>query len=173
MYDQRWSEDWIEREFESEYKDFIFRTILGELDRRVIERPRRLLDIGAHAGRFMHVAQRDGWAVEGIELNPRTAACAERRTGAPIHQVNAHALTAGGRRFHAITLTDVLEHIPEPVALLTTVAKLVEPGGSIAVKVPCGRSQWHKERLLSAVNSSRDIRWPAISCTSTISRRAR
>ena len=136
MYDQQWSADWIEHEFESTYKDFIFRTILTELDRRVSERPRRLLDIGAHAGRFMHVAQRGGWIVEGIELNPRTAACAARRTGAPVHQVNAHTLAAGGRRFHAITLTDVLEHIPEPVALLTTVAGLVEPGGSIAVKVP-------------------------------------
>jgi SAM-dependent methyltransferase len=157
MYDQRWSEEWIEREFESEYKDFIFRTILRELDRRVIERPRRLLDIGAHAGRFMYVAQQDGWAVEGIELNPRTAACAARRTGVPVHQINAHTLASYGRRFHAIALTDVLEHIPEPVALLATVAKLIESGGWIAVKVPCGRSQWHKERLLSAMTPSREI----------------
>lgn len=157
MYDQRWAEDWIEREFDSQYKDFIFRTILGELDRRVSARPRRLLDIGAHAGRFMHMAQQRGWMVEGIELNPRTAACAARRTGARVHQVNAHSLASTGTRFHAITLTDVLEHIPEPVALLTTVAQLVEPGGSIAVKVPCGRSQWHKERLLSALASSREI----------------
>jgi SAM-dependent methyltransferase len=157
MYDQRWSADWIEREFESTYKDLIFRTILGELDRRVPGRPRQLLDIGAHAGRFMHVAKERGWAVEGIELNPRTAACAARRTGAVVHQVNAHTLAADGRRFHAITLTDVLEHIPEPVALLTTIATLVERGGSIAVKVPCGRSQWHKERLASSLIRSREI----------------
>ena len=157
MYDQRWSEQWVEREFESDYKDFIFGRILGDLERRVTARPRRLLDIGAHAGRFMHVAQRAGWIVEGIELNPRTAACAARRTGAPVHQVNAHTLASGLRRFNAITLTDVLEHIPEPVALLTTVAKLFEPRGWIAVKVPCGRSQWHKERLLSAISPSREI----------------
>jgi len=57
MYDQHWSADWIAHEFESSYKDFIFRSILGELDRRVPGRPRRLLDIGAHAGRFLHVAR--------------------------------------------------------------------------------------------------------------------
>jgi SAM-dependent methyltransferase len=157
MYDQRWSEEWVENEFEADYKDFIFRTILRELDRRVPQRPRRLLDIGAHAGRFMHLAQEAGWEVEGIELNPRTAASASRRTGAPVHHVNARTLVAAGVRFHAITLTDVLEHIPEPVTLLATVARLLEPGGTIAVKVPCGRSQWHKERLLSAVIPSRRI----------------
>lgn len=157
MYDQRWSADWIAREFESSYKDFIFHSILRALDRRVPRRPRRLLDIGAHAGRFLHVARQAGWDVEGIELNPRTAAYAASRTGAPVHQVNAHTLAATGARFHAITLTDVLEHIPDPVALLTTAARILEPGGSIAVKVPCGRSQWHKERLLASVIPSRDV----------------
>jgi SAM-dependent methyltransferase len=157
MYDQRWSDAWIASEFESETKDLIFRTILGELDRRCPERPRRLLDVGAHAGRFLHVAQRAGWQVEGIELNPRTAAFAAHRTGARVHQINARALAASGERFHAVTLTDVLEHIPEPVQLLVTLAQLVEAGGTIAVKVPCGRSQWHKERMLSAISASREI----------------
>lgn len=160
MYDQQWSEDWVEREFESTYKDFIFRTILRELDRRVPvtrDAGRHLLDIGAHAGRFMHLAQESGWRVEGIELNPRTAACAARRTAAPVHQVNAQALASDGRRFDAITLTDVLEHIPEPVGLLTTLSQLVAPGGAIAIKVPCGRSQWHKERCLSAIRPSHEV----------------
>jgi len=156
MYDQRWADDWIEREFDATYKDFIFDRILGELDRRRAG-GRRLLDVGAHAGRFMHLAQRRGWQVEGIELNPRTAACAARRTGAPVHQVNAQALAAGGRRFDAVTLTDVLEHIPEPVALLASIARLVEPGGTIAIKVPCGPSQWHKERLVSTLKPSHAV----------------
>jgi SAM-dependent methyltransferase len=157
MYDQRWSDEWIAQEFESTTKDVIFRSILDELDRRVSERPRRLLDVGAHAGRFLEIARRAGWEVEGIELNPRTAAFAADRTGAVVHRVNAHALASAGGRFHAITLTDVLEHIPEPIALLATVARLLEPGGSIAVKVPCGRSQWQKERLLAALSRSREI----------------
>ena len=118
---------------------------------------RRLLDVGAHAGRFMSLAQSRGWTVEGIELNPRTAACAARRTGAPVHQVNAQTLGAEGRRYSAVTLTDVLEHIPDPVTLLTTVAPLVEPGGLIAVKVPSGPGQWHKERVLAALRPSHEI----------------
>jgi hypothetical protein len=33
--------------------------------------------------------------------------------------------------------------------LLQVLAGLVEPGGCVAVKVPCGRSQFYKERVLS------------------------
>ena len=160
MYDQRWSEDWVEQEFDARYKDVIFNGILRELDRRHAATPgasRRLLDVGAHAGRFMHIAAQEGWDVEGIELNPRTAACAARRTGRPVHQVNAHTLAAGEHKYAAITLTDVLEHIPEPLMLLKTLARMLEPGGTIAVKVPSGPGQWRKERLLSALMPGRRI----------------
>lgn len=155
MYDQRWSEAWIEREFEAEYKDCIFGRLLSALRARTT--PGSLLDIGAHAGRFMHLASAQGWSVEGIELNPRTAACAARRTGRPVHRMPAQALAVGGRRYRAITLTDVLEHIPQPVDVLGTVARLLEPGGWIAVKVPCGPSQLRKEQLLSSLRPSRRI----------------
>jgi 2-polyprenyl-3-methyl-5-hydroxy-6-metoxy-1,4-benzoquinol methylase len=155
MYAQRWSDDWIAREFEAGYKDLIFASILRTLKRRVPAANRTLLDIGAHAGRFLHLAQEDGWSVEGIELNPRTALFAAKRTGAPVHQINAHDLTVNGRRFGAVVLTDVLEHIPEPMRLLESMTALVEPGGAIAVKVPNGRAQWVKERALAAVCAHR------------------
>ena len=159
MYAQRWSEDWIAGEYDATYKDVIFRTILAQLDRRLgsdtCRESRTLLDVGAHAGRFLSLAQAAGWRVEGIELNPRTAAYAARRTGATVHHVNARELAAAGKRYTAVTLTDVLEHIPEPVALLTTLATLVEPGGCIAVKVPCAPSQAFKEQLIARVTSRR------------------
>jgi SAM-dependent methyltransferase len=157
MYDQHWSADWVEREFEAPYKDFIFRGILRNLGTRANGGARRLLDVGAHAGRFMHLAAHDGWSVEGIELNPRTAECAARRTGAPVHRINAHALALNGHRYTAVTLTDVLEHVPEPVALLSTLGILLEPGGWIAVKVPSGPGQWQKESVLSALLPGREV----------------
>jgi 2-polyprenyl-3-methyl-5-hydroxy-6-metoxy-1,4-benzoquinol methylase len=156
MYRQRWSEEWVAQEFESTYKDLIFRRILRALSRRRRDGvSRSLLDVGAHVGRFLLLAQRDGWDVEGIELNPRTAAYANARTGAVVHLVNAHALARGGRTFGAITLTDVLEHIPEPLQLLTSLRSLLQPAGSIAVKVPNGHAQWAKERVLAAATSHR------------------
>jgi SAM-dependent methyltransferase len=146
LYDQLWSPDWVQHEFESSYKDFIFHTILRGLDTRS-DRRRRLLDIGAHAGRFMHLARSAGWTPEGIELNPRTAAFAAVRTGLPVHSVNVDRLPLAAANYGAITLIDVLEHVPDPLTLLSRVEAALEAGGWVAVKVPSGPAQRRKERL--------------------------
>jgi 2-polyprenyl-3-methyl-5-hydroxy-6-metoxy-1,4-benzoquinol methylase len=145
MYDQRWSPEWVAHEFESSYKDVIFSRILSALDARVPRTQRTLLDIGSHAGRFLHLASRAGWQAEGTEINPRTADYAAERTRAPVHRVRAEEIGSLGRTFAAVTLTDVLEHIPEPLALLTTARAVLRSGGWIAVKVPCGPVQLFKE----------------------------
>jgi SAM-dependent methyltransferase len=145
MYDQRWSQDWIAAEFDAPTKDYIFGDILGSLSRRLDRARRRLLDVGAHAGRFVSLARKAGWTAEGLELNPQTAAFAAHRTGASVRQLNVHEVEAGTARFDAVTVTDVLEHIPDPVRVLTRVHALLSDGGWIAVKVPCGPSQLRKE----------------------------
>jgi SAM-dependent methyltransferase len=145
MYDQRWSPDWVVSEYEATYKDLIFRRILDALGRRVSPERRSLLDVGSHAGRFLHLAADAGWQAEGIELNSRTATYATDRTGAQVHRINARQIPDLGRRFDAVTLTDVLEHVPEPVAVLSNVRAALADGGWIAVKVPCGPAQTLKE----------------------------
>ena len=146
MYDQAWSGEWIEGEFTATYKDLIFERVLRELGRRVPGDLRRLLDIGAHVGRLMHLASRAGWAAEGIELNPRTAAYAAKATGLLVHRQDASTLAERGVRYGAVTLIDVLEHIPRPAEILKAARRLMAPGGWIAVKVPHGRMQIVKER---------------------------
>jgi SAM-dependent methyltransferase len=146
LYDQLWSPDWVQQEFESDYKDLIFRTILGGLAVRGTA-GKRLLDIGAHAGRFMHLARIAGWEPEGIELNPRTAAFAAARTGLPVHSVNVERLVLSGQSYGAITLIDVLEHVPDPVALLSKIHDALTPGGWVVVKVPSGPAQRQKEQM--------------------------
>jgi SAM-dependent methyltransferase len=145
MYDQRWSEDWIRNEFDATAKDVIFDGILRKLSRRLDPSRRRLLDVGAHAGRFVARAIQQGWRAEGLELNPQTASYAAARTGARIRQVNASDIDPTTEAFDVVTLTDVLEHMPRPLEVLRTISGLVSPGGFIAVKVPCGPAQAAKE----------------------------
>lgn len=152
MYDQQWSADWVAQEFESPYKDVIFRQILEALGARVRSTPRALLDIGSHAGRFLQLAGDAGWRAEGTEINARTAAYAVERTGATVHRVRAERVRDLGKQFDAVTLTDVLEHIPEPLALLTTIREALVPRGWISVKVPCGPAQLLKETWRARVN---------------------
>lgn len=144
LYDQLWSADWIAQEFESGYKDLIFETILAGLASRAPARG-RLLDIGAHAGRFMALARAAGWQPEGIELNPRTAAYAAARTGLAVHSINVDALAVPEGRYTAVSLIDVLEHVPHPVSLLSKARGILQPAGWIVVKVPSGPAQRFKE----------------------------
>jgi SAM-dependent methyltransferase len=150
MYDQRWSDAWIEGEHHAAYKDAIFEDILAALAARLPRDRRRLLDVGAHAGRFIATARRAGWDAEGLELNPKTAAYAASATGARVHQGNVHTYDADGA-YDAVTITDVLEHIPEPRTVLRRIARYLAPGGWIAVKVPNGPAQRMKERVRAAV----------------------
>ena len=150
MYDQRWSDDWLAAELESDAKADIFARLLDELERRLPPDRRALLDVGAHVGQFLRMASSRQWRAEGIELNSRTAAFA-RLNGATVHQLEFDVLSATGRRFDAVTLTDVLEHIPDPRTALAAAARLVAPGGWIAVKVPSGPNQLRKERIRAAL----------------------
>jgi SAM-dependent methyltransferase len=147
MYDQRWSPEWVEQEFEGTYKDLIFRDVLDALHRRIKHKPRALLDIGAHAGRFLHLAVCAGWDAEGTEINPRTAAHAAQHSGGRLHRLPAESIAELGSRFNAVTLTDVLEHLPEPLNVLARVREVLVPGGWVAVKVPCGPAQLLKETV--------------------------
>ncbi|HKO97131.1 MAG TPA: class I SAM-dependent methyltransferase [Pyrinomonadaceae bacterium] len=149
MYDQHWSPEWIEQEFTARYKDDIFADVLRGLSTRLPISNRRLLDIGAHVGRFIHIAHEHGWQSEGVELNPRTSAYAQKKTGLPVHQVNAQQLAAEGHTYSAITMLDVLEHIPDPVKLLGELRNLLDEDGWLVVKVPCGPNQLMKENLRS------------------------
>jgi SAM-dependent methyltransferase len=151
MYDQRWSEEWMEGEFHDGTKDLIFRETLRDLERRIPPARRTLLDLGAHVGRLIHLAAEAGWKAEGIELNPRTSAYASRATGLPVHRADLRDLEAEGRRYGAVTLVDVLEHIAEPVGALAAVRGVLEPDGWIAVKVPHGPNQLLKERIRGRV----------------------
>jgi len=145
MYDQRWSEEWMAREYESGYKDLIFRTVLGRLARALPPSRRSLLDLGAHVGRFLRMARAAGWTTEGVELNPQTAAFAAAATGLPVHRADAATLADAGHRYDAVTFIDVLEHIPDPVSVLSGIRRVIAPGGWLAVKVPNGPVQLQKE----------------------------
>ena len=150
MYDQRWSDEWVRAEHDGTYKDDVFSDELAGLAARLPSGRRRLLDVGAHAGRFIATARRAGWDAEGLELNPKTRAYAAAATRATVHEGNVHTFDVEVR-YDAITLTDVLEHIPEPRVVLGRVRRFLAPGGWVAVKVPNGPAQRLKERIRALV----------------------
>ena len=68
--------------------------------------------------------------------------------------------------YDAITLTDVLEHVPEPRSVLRKAARLLSDGGWIAIKVPNGPAQRIKERMAIPDSIAATVRrWPTTSFT--------
>jgi 2-polyprenyl-3-methyl-5-hydroxy-6-metoxy-1,4-benzoquinol methylase len=152
LYDQRWADEWISAEHDGDYKDLIFSDILAGLAARVTQ-GRQLLDVGAHAGRFLRLARKAGWNGEGLELNPKTAAYAARVSGSVVHQGNVHSFRPS-RCYDAVTLTDVLEHVPRPLEVLARMHAFLCPGGWLAIKVPNGPAQRVKETLRARLRRS-------------------
>ena len=97
---------------------------------------RRLLDIGCGPGFFLSTAIKRGWQGFGIEPS-RQAAAHARTLGAQITEgLFTQDTAAALDRFDVVNLTNVLEHVPDPVTILTRAIGLLEPGGALCVGVP-------------------------------------
>ncbi|MEQ8329607.1 MAG: methyltransferase domain-containing protein [Longimicrobiales bacterium] len=98
--------------------------------------PGRALDVGCGLGNQMEVLAGLGWAVEGVEVDPRSARAAADLTGAPVHvgDVRTLELPAGGYRL--ILLHHVVEHLSDPVAVLASLAPLLAPRGRVVLVYP-------------------------------------
>lgn len=97
---------------------------------------RRLLDIGCGPGFFLATAIKRGWDAHGIE--PSALAAAHARTlGAQVTEgLFTDAVAAALGHFDVVNLTNVLEHVPDPIAILTRAIGLLVPGGMLCVGVP-------------------------------------
>ncbi len=95
---------------------------------------RKLLDIGCGPGFFLATAIKRGWSGHGFEPS-RQAAAHARTLGATVTEGFFGKDSKPGT-FDAINLTNVLEHVPDPIAILTAATALLEPGGVLCVGVP-------------------------------------
>ena len=109
---------------------------LEMLERLLPPSRRRLLDVGCGPGFFLSTAIKRGWQAHGIEPS-RQAAAHARELGAAVTEGFFDAESAAKLgHFDAITLTNMLEHVPDPLAILTMARGMLEPGGAILVGVP-------------------------------------
>lgn len=111
-----------------------FDQVLGHLERYA--GPGRLLDVGAGPGFLVAVAARRGWDAVGIDVNPWAAGYARSDVGVDVRCTTLDDAGFEPGSFDAVTLMDVVEHVPDPDALLAQVARLVRPGGAVAILTP-------------------------------------
>jgi 2-polyprenyl-3-methyl-5-hydroxy-6-metoxy-1,4-benzoquinol methylase len=106
---------------------------------RLVGSDKHVLEIGCAAGSQTRHLKQNGCSVTGIEVNPEAAARArafcERLIVGDIESLDlAEAL--GPAAFDVVILSDVLEHLRDPVQALIKVKPLVAEGGCVIASIP-------------------------------------
>jgi SAM-dependent methyltransferase len=117
--------------------------------RRIWRRPPgRLLDVGCGAGHLAGVFLRHGWDVAGVEPSPQAA---EHARAVGVETITGTLADAPWppASFDAIVFNHSLEHIEDPAGALIEAARLLRPGGVLAIAVP-NFGSWHRRAFGSA-----------------------
>ena len=93
----------------------------------------RLLDVGCAAGNFLGIASRYGFRAEGLELNNRYVDYAQRHRGVTIQNKPLEEMNYAEESFDAVTLWDVIEHLPQPLKTLKELSRITAQGGVIGL----------------------------------------
>lgn len=109
--------------------------LLGLLASTGLERGSRLLDVGCGVGDWMILFRDMGFDVFGIDMNSKAIEIATERD-LNVRLMRAEDLADSGEKFDAIVLSQLLEHLPDPLNALRTMKKILEPAGSLLLAVP-------------------------------------
>jgi SAM-dependent methyltransferase len=98
----------------------------------------RVLDLGCGAGRFVAALRDAGADPVGVELAEAALERARRNVpGADLRLVAPDgSLPLGHGEVDLAWCSEVLEHVPDTVALLTELRRVLRPGGRLLVTVP-------------------------------------
>jgi SAM-dependent methyltransferase len=125
----------VNGEFDLDYFDLRYSAMLTMIADEVGHRG-RLLEVGCGAGFFLKAAERAGWQVEGIELSEDASQFAIERLHLPIRRDRAEEAPIEPGTFDVAAMFDVIEHLFEPRAVLTAIARALKPGGLLVITTP-------------------------------------
>ena len=112
---------------------------LGYVAGRIDLQDARVLDVGCGAGLLSEALARSGAQVTAIDLAPdliKVAKLHRLESGVEVDYrlQSAEALAAEApASFDAVTCMEMLEHVPDPGAILAACAALLKPGGRLVV----------------------------------------
>ena len=130
------SEEFKKRYFKG--KLFLKRWFNGKLKNieKLMPGKGRVLDIGCSYGFFLEAAQKRGWDIYGVEMNPIAGDYLSGKFGDKVFIGRLEDSGFHPNFFDVITLWDVLEHIDNPLQFLGKCKALLKKGGFICIQAP-------------------------------------
>jgi 2-polyprenyl-3-methyl-5-hydroxy-6-metoxy-1,4-benzoquinol methylase len=105
--------------------------------------PGHVLDVGCGTGDFLFRMHQLGWSVTGVDFDGEAIANAKSKYGFDLLHSDLAGAQFPDNSFDAVTMHHVIEHVPEPVALLTEAEHILKPGGRLVVTTPNIQSLGH------------------------------
>lgn len=97
----------------------------------------RVLDVGCGRGELLaRLKNERGCECTGTDINPEVIAHVRAELGIPVLQGPLHELELPDAGFDLVTMTEYLEHEPQPALMLEQARRLVKPDGYVAIEVP-------------------------------------
>lgn len=96
-----------------------------------------LLEVGCGSGMYLDLMRALGWRrVVGVDISYKAIQQAKDVLDIEAYCGNLEDPQLEGNSFDAVSLSHTLEHVPDPMAFLREVNRLMRPGGRLAVIVP-------------------------------------
>jgi 2-polyprenyl-3-methyl-5-hydroxy-6-metoxy-1,4-benzoquinol methylase len=102
-----------------------------------------LLDVGCGSGEWLLSMRKRGWKVFGTDFDQQAVDLAAG-SGLDVRCGTLADLNFAPESFDAITLSHVIEHVPDPTGTLAECGRLLKPGGQLVIYTPNGASLSHR-----------------------------
>lgn len=120
--------------------------------------PGRLLELGAASGVVLEAARARGWSVQGVEYSADAAAEAIARD-LPVFVGPLAAAGLSDDAYDVAFAGDVLEHVPDPAAVLRELARVLAPGGALVLRGPMATHSLARSLALAVLGATGRTWW--------------
>ena len=112
----------------------LFDTLLDKIAR--YKKGGRFLDVGCGVGSLVSRAQERGYSSHGVEISPWASDFARVEKGLAVVTGFLAEAAHDSASFDVVVINHVLEHVPEPCALLREAGRILKPDGLLVLGVP-------------------------------------
>lgn len=95
-----------------------------------------LFDIGCGLGFFLQEMNHRGWQVSGLEISKTGRQFIKKRLGLAVYSEPLEQLSLPDGMFDVVTLFYVVEHVIDPLLLLTEIRRILKPDGFVLIRWP-------------------------------------